>query len=69
MSVNTWPGLDKHAMTQSEHESWNASNRPGTRQVCSECGEPTGKCEDDSLLSKDVEPLCDSCHDDLAKGR
>lgn len=50
--------------TQSEHESHNAVNNPGTRQMCFDCGEPTGKCEDDSLLNNDGEPLCEECYMD-----
>lgn len=59
---NTWPGGHKHAMSQDEHEKWNSSNYPGTRQVCSVCEEPTGFCEDDGYLDEDTwEPLCLYC--------
>ena len=59
---NTWPGSVRHAMTQSEHEMWNASNYPGTRQLCVECEEPTGQCEEDGLWNDDGEPLCRDCY-------
>ena len=59
---NTWPGGHRHAMYQSEHENWNACNYPGTRQLCSKCDEPTGRCEDDSLWSDDGESLCEECY-------
>lgn len=62
--MNTWPGGQRHAMTQSEHESWNARVFPGTRQLCEECGEPTGRCEDDSLYADEdgeIGPLCEEC--------
>ena len=62
--MNTWPGGQRHAMTQSEHEAWNARNFPGTRQLCEQCGEPTGRCEDDSLYANDdgeIGPLCEEC--------
>jgi len=61
---NTWPGGKRHAMLQSEHVAWNANNYPGTRQLCSECDAPTGRCEDDSLYADDdceIGPLCDTC--------
>ena len=35
--------------SQSEHNRINAHEYPGTRQLCIECGEPTERCEDDSL--------------------
>lgn len=59
---NRWPGGYRHAMNQDEHERWNALNYPGTRQLCSVCNEPTGRCEEDELLSEDGEPLCESCY-------
>jgi len=59
---NTWPGGYRHGMTQSEHEAWNAHNYPGTLQLCSLCDEPTGRCEDDSILTEDGEPLCENCY-------
>ena len=59
--MNTWPGGRRHAMYQSEHEEWNAKHYPGTRQLCSICEQPTGRCEDDTLWSEDNEPLCEEC--------
>jgi hypothetical protein len=60
--MNTWPNGIRRAMTQSEHEMWNASNYPGTRQMCDQCGEETGRCEEDSIyISDDVGPACESC--------
>ena len=62
MSTNTWPTGVRHAMLQSEHEVWNARNYPGTRQLCSACDEPTGRCEDDSLYAEDGSgPYCEEC--------
>ena len=58
---NTWPGGTRRAMDQSEHERWNGSHYPGTRQLCSECDDPTGRCEDDSIFVGDVGPLCVEC--------
>lgn len=66
--MNTWPGGKRHAMYQSEHWKWNSWNYPGTRQLCSECDEPTGRCEDDSLYADDdgeIGPLCENCYDEL----
>ena len=60
--MNTWPNGFKHAMSQTEHEHWNATNYPGTRQLCSSCDEPTGRCEEDSIYTSDDEgPLCETC--------
>lgn len=63
--MNTWPNGYQHAMHQHEHEAWNTNNYPGTLQLCSECGEPTGRCEEDSIyLDEDHEfgPLCEDCY-------
>lgn len=60
-SENTWPGGYRHAMHQSQHEDWNASNYPGTRQLCSICDEPTGRCEEDTIWSKDERAICEEC--------
>lgn len=49
-------------MTQAEHEAWNARNFPGTQQLCNECGDTTGRCEDDSLYVDDDGPLCLECY-------
>lgn len=58
--MNTWPGGTRHAMDQGDHERWNASNFPGTRQLCIVCGCPTGRCEDDLLFTDDGDgPLCE----------
>lgn len=59
---NSWPDGRRRAMHQDEHELWNARNYPGTRQLCSACDDPTGRCEDDSLLTGDGEPLCEACY-------
>ena len=50
------------ARYQSDHERYNAMHYPGTRQVCVHCGQPTGKCEEDSFLGDDG-PLCEECFD------
>ena len=60
--MNNWPGGHRHAMEQSEHERWNATRYPGTRQMCSVCEEPTERCEEDAILSDDGEPLCVNCY-------
>lgn len=64
MSENTWPGDYRHVMDPGEHEKWNAKHYPGTLQLCSICDEPTGRCEDDTIWSKDGDPLCEGCADD-----
>ena len=63
--MNSWPGGRQHAMYQSEHEEWNARHYPGTRQLCSECEQPTGRCEDDTLRL-DGEPLYEECWESKA---
>ena len=60
--MNTWPGGKKRAITQSEHERWNATHYPGTRQLCALCGDPTGRCEEDAYRDEDGEPLCHDCY-------
>lgn len=50
-------------MTQADHDEWNARHFPGTRQICEACGEPTGRCEYDSLYDGDCGPLCRACRD------
>ena len=49
--------------SQSEHERINAAEWPGTRQLCCECGEPTGRCEEDALYLDNLGPLCEACWD------
>ena len=61
MNDNTWPGGFRHAMDQGEHERWNASNYPGTLQLCHICSEPTGRCEEDAIWDDDGNPLCEEC--------
>lgn len=65
--TNTWPGGERRALTQTQHDEWNADHSPGTRQTCFRCGEFTERCEDDSLYLDDGEPLCEECYDE-AKG-
>ena len=62
--MNTWPGGYRHAISQSDHERWNARHYPGTRQLCSRCEIPTGRCEEDTLSIEDDGPLCESCWTD-----
>jgi len=61
MFDNRYPGGCRHAMYPEEHERWNAVHYPGTRQLCSVCEEPTGRCEDDTIWSEEGEPLCEDC--------
>lgn len=73
-NTNTWPGGYRHAMGQSEHERWNASHYPGTRQLCSKCDAPTGRCEEDSIYiypeeGDTIGPLCEGCHYDLTEDK
>lgn len=60
--MNTWPGGVRRALDQSQHEAWNASNWPGTRQLCAECEAETDRCEEDSMYVDDHGPLCEACY-------
>jgi len=51
------------ALSQNAHEAINARHYPGTRQLCAQCDEPTGRCEEDSIYIADVGPLCECCRD------
>ena len=59
--MNTWPNGARRAMTQAEHGEWNDANYPGTREICSQCDEPTGRCEEDNITDDDREPYCEDC--------
>jgi len=62
--MNTWPNGKKRATTQDEHRAWNTNNYPGTLQMCCQCDEPTGRCEEDEIYLEDAEtgPLCEGCY-------
>jgi hypothetical protein len=66
MANNTWPGGNRHAMTQDKHAAHNAASYPGTRQICAICEQPTGRCEDDELYADDAGPLCEDCYSSRA---
>jgi len=54
-------------LTQAEHEKYNATHYPGTRQMCIKCGEPTDRCEEDAIYTDDgMGPLCPACYDHIA---
>ena len=59
---NSWPGGYRHAMDQGIHARWNAEHYPGTRQMCVECDQPTGQCEEDGWWNEDGDPLCRECY-------
>lgn len=51
------------ARTQSEHEAINAREYPGTRQLCCQCDETTGRCEEDAIYLEDgTGPFCEECY-------
>lgn len=56
--MNWWIGK---AHDQTTHERINSMHYPGTRQLCSLCETPTGRCEDDTLFFGDASPLCEGC--------
>ena len=57
-----WEGKKLDQMT---HEQINARHYPGTRELCIECGSPTGRAgkDDDSIYIGDHGPLCETCRD------
>lgn len=59
--MNTWPGGSRQAISQSDHEEWNSSNYPGTREICSKCDNPTGNCEEDNITDEEGLPYCLEC--------
>lgn len=61
----SWPDGYRHAIDQSSHERWNAEHYPGTRQLCSQCENPTGRCEEDSIFVNDEGPFCEECRDKI----
>ena len=53
----------KKLMYQDEHERYNATHYPGTRQLCAFCDQPTGRCEEDAIYLEDGQgPLCEECY-------
>lgn len=52
---------------QSIHEKINAFHYPGTRQLCSKCDAPTGRCEEDSIFINELGPLCEVCAENTEK--
>lgn len=54
-----WKG---RALDQSTHERINAKHYPGTRQICTTCDEPTGRCEEDGYFDDRGEPHCRDCY-------
>lgn len=61
--INTWPGGIRQSLSQDEHKRYNSTPYPGTRQLCSLCGEPTGRCEEDSMyLFNTEDPICENCY-------
>jgi len=59
---NTWPQGIRRALEQDEHERWNSYNYPGTLELCCDCGEVTGRCDEDNIFTeKGHGPLCIEC--------
>jgi len=47
---------------QSQHNIINSKEYPGTRQICINCDEPTGRCEDDGIWSEKLDGwICPDC--------
>jgi hypothetical protein len=60
---DAWQRGANRALSQDTHERINAAHYPGTRQICCECSEPTGRCEEDDLWWGDLGPLCPACYE------
>lgn len=62
--MNTWPDGVRRGLFPSEHEKWNATQYPGTRQLCCLWEEPTERCEEDSIYTEEegLGPLCSTCY-------
>lgn len=67
--MNTWPGGQRRPLTQAAHEAWNAQHYPGTRQMCVECDEPTGRADELTSLYADngYGPLCEECYAEVQR--
>ncbi len=52
----------KRALSQSAHAAVNARYPGCTLQHCANCGEATGRCEDDAIWNAEGEPICEECH-------
>ncbi len=52
----------RKSMTQSQHERYNRKHYPGTRQMCAECDEPTGRTVEDGLTNKKGQWVCPECY-------
>ena len=57
-----WKGK---ALDQTTHEAINAVHYPGTRQLCIDCDQPTGRCEEDSIFHGGLGPLCFECYAEM----
>ena len=55
----------KKSLSQCDHEKFNASHYPGTRQICSICDEPTGRCEEDEICTIHGDAVCEGCYEEL----
>lgn len=52
--------------TQSQHRAINRREYPGTRQLCTWCDDPTGRCEDDGIWSEELDGwVCVPCSEEL----
>jgi formylmethanofuran dehydrogenase subunit E len=55
------------AISQCEHNKINSRKYPGTRQLCSKCDEPTGRCEEDSIYDENGNAICEDCYEEFIK--
>lgn len=57
--------MERGARSQAEHARINACEYPGTRQLCTLCGCPTARSEEDALYTDSgAGPLCEECYDE-----
>ena len=57
---------DDRGVPASSQEAMAGEGKMKERERCVVCGEPTGKCGDDSLYEDGYGPLCEDCHESLA---
>lgn len=60
-AIKCFDGGTRRVFYPSEHEAINAVRYPGTRQLCSKCEAPTGRCQEDAIWSDAGLPLCEEC--------
>ena len=61
--INDFDSGKRKSFYPAEHERINAVRYPGTRQLCEQCGDETGRCEEDAMHDKYGRVVCGDCYD------